>query len=220
WRQDATYLITGGLGDLGLLVAEEMARAGVRRLVLSGRTAVPPRDQWSSPDTDATLRSRLERVRALEHQGVSIQLASFDIGDADALRAFVDRFRAEGWPAIRGVVHAAGTFDTSDTSADAFRGIARGKALGAYNLHVALPELDSLVFFSSIASVLPQSNLNYAAANAVLDTLAAARSAEGQHAVSLSWGAWAGAGMMKDERVSRYTRILESLGLSSFPADE
>src|SRR5690606_41556402 len=108
----------------------------------------------------------------------------------------------------RGVVHCAGVFDAVDISPEAFARIARGKALGAFNITRTLPDLDLLVLFSSSSSVVPQPNLNYAAANAVLDTIAYSLRAHGTRVVSLSWGAWKGTGMAREDRKS--TRLNSS----------
>lgn len=212
WRSDASYLVTGGFGDLGLMVAEEMVAGGARRLILCGRSDIPPRKQWSQLPPDSPTYRRLERIRALEHQGATIHLARLDVGDAEALAAFVREFHAEGWPEIRGVVHCAGVFDAVDISPEAFARIARGKALGAFNITRTLPDLDLLVLFSSSSSVVPQPNLNYAAANAVLDTIAYSLRAHGTRVVSLSWGAWKGTGMARDPRIERYLKIVASQG--------
>ena len=219
WRQDASYLVTGGLGDLGLLVAEEMVRGGARRLILSGRSVIPPRAEWSGLATDAPLRRRLERVRALERQGASVHLASFDVGSAASLERFLAGYEAEGWPPIAGVVHCAGVFDAGAAGQESFRRAATGKALGAYNLHCALPEIDTMVLFSSISSVIPQPNVQYAAANAVLDALAAARAGAGLPALSISWGAWAASGMTLEEPVERYLQVMRSQGISDLDSD-
>ena len=92
WRADATYLITGGLGSLGLAVARWMVREGARRLVLLGRTALPPRAHWSTV-SDAALAARVGAVRDLERQGAAVHVASVDVGDRAQLGAFLEQFR-------------------------------------------------------------------------------------------------------------------------------
>ena len=99
-RADGTYLITGGLGVLGLVLAEHLARRGARRIVLLGRTAVPPRAQWSDDDP------RVAALRRLEAAGVTVTTVAADITDLGATRAALDALQL---PPIRGVVHAAGT---------------------------------------------------------------------------------------------------------------
>lgn len=216
WRPDGAYLITGGLGDLGLKVAEAMVQHGARRLILAGRSLVPARDRWSEIPAEDPLHEKLEAVLRLEQMGAAVHIASIDVGDAQQLAAFLERYRAERWPAIRGVIHCAGVMRTGVSGHEAFASMVHGKAVGAYNLHTLLPELDHFVLFSSIASVFPQANGYYAAANAVLDAVAAARRASGQHAVSISWDAWTNSGLTRNADVARYLRILEGRGIRGF----
>ena len=111
WRDDAAYLITGGLGEIGLHVARDLAARGVRRLVLAGRTPLPPRGEWAATTSETRAGARVAAVRALEAMGVAVHTATVDVGDEGALRAFLERYAAEARPPIRGVFHAAGAFD-------------------------------------------------------------------------------------------------------------
>src|SRR5690606_8713086 len=101
WRPDGAYLITGGLSDLGLKVAEAMVQHGARRLILAGRSLVPARDRWSEIPAEDPLHEKLEAVLRLEQMGAAVHIASIDVGDAQQLAAFLERYRAERWPAIR-----------------------------------------------------------------------------------------------------------------------
>ncbi|HEY1413850.1 MAG TPA: type I polyketide synthase, partial [Rhodopila sp.] len=111
WRKDATYLITGGLGGVGLHIARTMAATGARRLILLGRTPLPPRAQWSNASPGSAIGQRIAAVRALEAMGVAIQTPAIDVKDGEGLESFVRQYKNEGWPPIRGVIHAAGTLD-------------------------------------------------------------------------------------------------------------
>jgi hybrid polyketide synthase/nonribosomal peptide synthetase FtdB len=202
WRRDATYLITGGLGDLGLLVARWMVEQGARRLILLGRTGLPPRSQWSETSVGATAR-RIAAVRELEALGASVHLAVVDIASATELADFLDEFRREGWPPVRGVVHAAGVAELRplvETDKAALAAAFRPKATGAWHLHHLLQNepLDFFVLFSSISPLhgaFGQGLAAYAAANASLDALAHHRRALGLPALSVGWGPWAEVGM-------------------------
>ncbi|MGB9513234.1 MAG: beta-ketoacyl synthase N-terminal-like domain-containing protein, partial [Candidatus Acidiferrum sp.] len=108
WRADGSYLISGGLGDLGLLVARWMVEQGARRLILLGRTKLSPRSNWSSIETGSLPSRQITAIRQLESLGASVHLASVDVADERELSGFLDEFRGEDWPPIRGVVHAAG----------------------------------------------------------------------------------------------------------------
>ena len=117
------------------------------------------------------------------------------------LSAFLDEFRAEGWPPIRGVVHAAGVLHDgllTQLDAAALDSVLRPKVIGGWLLHRLLEDapLDFFVLFSSAGSLLGQPGQgNYAAANAFLDALAHHRRAQGQPALTINWGAWSRLGL-------------------------
>lgn len=221
WRPDGSYLITGGLGELGLLVARWMVRRGARRLILLGRTRLPPRSIWSSVETGSRSAHQIAAIRELESLGASVHLAAVDVADEGQLSAFLNEFRAEGWPPIRGVVHAAGVLQDGlltqlDTAA--LNAVLRPKMVGAWLLHRLLADapLDFFVVFSSAGSLLGQPGQgNYAAANAFLDALAHHRRAQGQPALSINWGAWAGLGFADTPGGRRLAKHLALVGIGS-----
>ena len=201
WRPDASYLITGGLGGLGLQVARWMVEQGARRIVLLGRSGLPARTDWSAVDPASRAGRRIAAVRDLEALGASVHLGAVDVADEPALREFLETFRREGWPSIRGVVHAAGTVHYGplvQTTPAQLDDVLRSKVAGAWLLHrlLAGEALDFFVLFSSASGVLSSPLVGaYAAANAFLDALAHRRASEGRVALSIDWGLWAGAGM-------------------------
>jgi acyl transferase domain-containing protein/NAD(P)-dependent dehydrogenase (short-subunit alcohol dehydrogenase family)/acyl carrier protein len=183
---DASYLITGGLGALGLFVARRLASSGARHLVLVGR---------SEPSESA--RSVLSE---LARAGIEVTIARGDV----AKRADVDRILQEidvRMPPLRGIIHAAGVIDDGvllQQRWDRFRGVMAPKVSGAWNLHAATGgrPLDFFVMFSSIVSLFGgQGQGNYAAANSFLDGLAHYRRARGKAGTSINWGPWAEVGM-------------------------
>ena len=113
WRTDASYLISGGLGDLGLRVAALDGRARGRDDWTSRRAHRAPATlrSWSSVERGSRLARRIAAIRELESSGASVHLAAVDVADEAELGRFFDSFAAEGWPAIRGVVHAAGVLE-------------------------------------------------------------------------------------------------------------
>ncbi len=90
-RPEAAYLITGGMGELGLLMAGWLADRGARRLVLTGRTPMPPRRDWELDSLDAGLRHKIDAIRALEMRGVAVEAVAVDIGRRDDLHALLER---------------------------------------------------------------------------------------------------------------------------------
>ncbi len=193
---DGTVLVTGGFGAVGGEVARWLVDQGARRVVLLGRTVLPPRAEWAGLDPDSPAGRRVATVRELEALGAAVHVAAVDAGDEAALIAFLDTFRTEGWPPIRVVVHAAAQFGgdlVGDVSVAAVRAQLLPKLVGAWTFHHHMADLQHLVLFSSIAGSLPMAGQSaYAAANAFLDSLAQHRAAAGRPAVSIAWGFWEG----------------------------
>jgi acyl transferase domain-containing protein/acyl carrier protein len=226
WRPDGSYLISGGLGDLGLLVARWMVEQGTRRLILLGRTKLPPRSSWSSVETGSRLAHQIAAIRELEALGASVHLASVDVADEAQLSGFLDEFRREGWPPIRGVVHAAGVLQDEllvQLDAAQLNTVLRPKVMGGWLLHRMLKDapLDFFVLFSSAGSLLGQPGQgNYAAANAFLDALAHHRKSQGQPAMSINWGAWANLGFADTAGGKRLAARLALLGISNMASEQ
>lgn len=201
-RADGTYLITGGLGDLGLVVARWMVGRGARRLILFGRTDLPDRATWRTAVPGSRLADQITAVRELEALGAEIITAGVDVADAAALRTGLAAVTDDGRP-IRGVVHAAGTVHGGvllNLDRASLSEVMRPKVTGGWLLHDLLSGhgLDFFVLFSAIPATVGwfgQGSANYAASNAFLDALAAYRRAEGRPALSIGWGPWAETGM-------------------------
>jgi acyl transferase domain-containing protein len=200
-RADASYLVTGGLGALGLEVSRWMVRCGARHLVLIGREGLPERSAWSTLAPDHPSAQRVARVRELERLGAHVTVEAMDIAQRGALDALLARMQREARPQIRGVIHAAGVAQPrllSQTSNADFVSVMPAKVMGAWNLHCALKDapLDFFTLFSSVASlVISMGQGNYAAANTFLDMLAHRRRADGLPATSINWGPWGDVGM-------------------------
>jgi NAD(P)-dependent dehydrogenase (short-subunit alcohol dehydrogenase family)/acyl carrier protein len=201
FRADASYLISGGLGGLGLAVARWMTERGARHFILTGRTQLPARAEWQSLPAAHPAKSKVDALSALERLGVSVHAPALDVADAGEVKAFVDAFHAEGWPRIRGVIHAAGVVDDQlmlRLDAETFAKVLRPKVAGARALHEATKdlELDFFTLFSSVSAVLGQfGQAHYAAGNAFMDNLAHWRRGQGLPATTINWGPWAEVGL-------------------------
>ncbi|MEO1083007.1 MAG: KR domain-containing protein, partial [Acidobacteriota bacterium] len=214
---DADYVITGGLGGLGLQVARRLVDLGARGLILCGRTAPPPRSEWGDVDASSRFAAAIQTILELEAAGVRIETATFDITDEAELRRY---FAGRPRP-IRGVVHAAGV--TADRllvnmDDDVLAAPMRPKVLGAWLLHSVLAEeeLDFFVLFSSAAALLGSfhGQAGYAAGNAFLDALADHRRAAGLPATSIAWGTWGEVGMVADPAFAAAHREQGALPMS------
>jgi phthiocerol/phenolphthiocerol synthesis type-I polyketide synthase A len=213
---DAAYLITGGMGALGLLMAGWLVDLGARRLILAGRTPLPPRRDWDNDTNDADVRHKIAAIRALERRGVSVDAVALDVGSRGAVQALLARRDDDGAPPIRGVIHAAGLTEAqllTEIEESRLRRTMWPKIAGAQVLHEAFPPC-SLDFFFLIASAgtvfgVPGQGA-YASANAYLDGLARARHHKDCHTVSLDWVAWQGLGFATEAQV--VLQELERLG--------
>ena len=223
FRADASYLITGGLGGLGLAVARWMVERGARRLILVGRTNLPARRDWRKLGADDPAWGKVDAVLALESAGASLHLPVLDVGDAGEVREYVENFHAEGWPPIRGVIHAAGVVEDQlmlRLDEETFARVLHPKTGGALDLHEATKnlELDFFTLFSSISSILGQfGQAHYAAGNAFMDNLAHWRRSQGLPATSVNWGPWADVGVFA--RLSGVDRSGRS-GVFPMPTDQ
>lgn len=188
-KPDATYLITGGLGGLGLAVADWLASQGARYIMLVGRSGagnLSPKSQQI-----------LDRLQAA---GVELKIAAADISQDDQVAEILRRI-ADTMPPLRGVVHAAGVLDDGiliQQTPQRIHTVMAPKAIGAWHLHrlMAGETLDFFVLFSSITGTLGSPGQgNYAAANAFLDGLAHQRRSLGLPATSIAWGPWGQIGL-------------------------
>ena len=195
-RRNGVYVITGGLGAIGLTIAEYLAKKAQARLILLGRTA---------PSGSAA-----QRISALEEAGAVVLVLRADVTDPGDMKRMVTEAR-ERFGHIDCVIHAAGILEDgliqlkSKDSADR---VLAPKVRGTLVLEQALEGQDAglLVLCSSISSVTaPIGQVDYAAANAFLDAFAASRGAQpGRRTVAIDWAKWRGVGMgSQQELVNR-----------------
>ena len=224
WRSDAAYLITGGFGGVSMQLARAMVRDGARRLILLGRTVLPPRAEWAALDPRSPSGMRSAAMRALEQAGASVHLLQADISDEGSVRTALEAYRAEGWPPIDGVIHNAAVLDNHlarDLTSTQFADVLASKLIGAVILDRLFPDVSLFVLSSSISAFwAPPGMANYAAANAGVDALAAARRARGRHAVSIQWCPWENVGMHGVENMARNVAELERIGVHSISSDQ
>jgi myxalamid-type polyketide synthase MxaC len=205
-RPEASYIVTGGLGGLGLAVAGRLVERGARRLVLVGRR-VPSPDALQAIDRFATAGA----------QAVALQADVSSRADVERIVAEAERLGP-----LAGIVHAAGVIDDGillKQTWERFARVAAGKVAGAVWLDHATRgrELDFICLFSSGASVLGSAGqTNYAAANAFLDAAASRLRHTGRPAVSVDWGPWATVGAAAARGLHRDTAIQPDEALAAF----
>ncbi|MET8552585.1 type I polyketide synthase, partial [Micromonospora zamorensis] len=184
WSPSGTVLVTGGTGSLGGRVGVWAAERGAEHVVLVSR-----RGSQAAGAADI--------AAAVEAAGARVTVAACDMADRDAVAALLQSLDAP----VRAVVHAAGVERTAvltDLTPEVWDEVVSGKTAGAVHLDELLPDdLDAFVVFSSISGIWGSGGQGaYAAANAFLDGLIAARRARGVVGTAVSWGPWAGGGMV------------------------
>ena len=200
FRRDGAYLITGGLGGLGLFLAEKMAAAGCGRIVLSSR---------SQPTPEAL--ETIERIRAI---GADVVVECGDIAEPSTAQRLVATATATGLP-VRGVLHAAAVVEDATLTNITDELIERDwapKVYGAWNLHTATADqpLDWFCSFSSAAALVGSPGQGaYAAANSWVDAFTLWRRAQGLPATAIAWGAWA--------QIGRATALAEGADVAIAP---
>jgi len=194
---DATYLITGGLGGLGLEVARSFVQRGARHLVLLGRSAPSERARTI--------------LAAMADAGAAVRIAAVDVADRPALEDLFNSI-ATTMPPLRGIVHAAGVLDDGvllQLNWGRFERVFRPKVEGTWNLHELsepLP-LKFFVLFSSAAALVGSPGQgNYTAANACMDALAQYRRQRELPGLSIAWGGWGETGMAANLQSKQHER--------------
>ncbi len=213
---NAAYLITGGLGGLGLVAARWLAQQGARHILLAGRQGLPPRALWAALPPNSPAAAQAAAIREIESAtGAQLEALALDVSDADALARTL-----QAYP-IRGILHAAADLSShplADLSAAHLRAMFRPKILGAWNLaqQTQAQQLDFLVLFSSTTALWGSSQLaHYAAANAFMDALAQAGAAQGRPLLSINWGTWS---VMRAASAAEQQRTAQ-FGLEQMPAE-
>ncbi|HEX8119294.1 MAG TPA: KR domain-containing protein, partial [Pyrinomonadaceae bacterium] len=211
---DATYMITGGVGVLGLTVARWMVERGARSLVLVGRGGLERADDAGQGTLEGGKHKALAVVDALEKMGAAVRVVRADVADLSSMAPIFEELRGGEKP-LRGIVHAAGLMEAkplSEMDVEALLSVSRPKVSGTWVLHQLSRELslDFFVLFSSAASVWGLRGFaHYSAANHFLDVMAHYRRGMGLPAVTINWGPWATSG----DRSDAMQKILEKVGV-------
>jgi len=207
-KRGGTYLITGGLGGLGLLMAEFLAEHYKANLVLLGRSAFPEESDWDgfiklNGDTHRTSK-KIAQLRDIISRGGKVLVANADVSDVDAIRSAVDK-GIKRFGSINGIFHTAGVLKDDliqmKRQADV-EDVFTPKIHGTLILDEVLRDvpLDLFVLFSSTSSVIAAAGqVDYVAANAFLNAYAHARkNIPGRYTVAVNWGVWNQVGMAAD----------------------
>jgi len=207
-HSDATYLITGGLGGLGLKVARWLVDKGARHLALIGRRGI-------------TQSTQQQVVKHLEESGATVFIAQADVADEVEMNTVFEHLKSS-LPQLKGVVHAAGVtaYQTIDeVNLTILQNVLRPKVQGTFVLfrQVMNMPLDFFINFSSIASVWgSKGQCHYAAANRFLDSFVHYQCSKNVAASSINWGPWSGGGMVSEDAEASLLKV----GINMLPSEK
>ena len=203
-QSDATYLITGGLGALGLKVAQWLVNSGAKNIVLTSRSGASERNA--------------DALAEIEQKGAKVIVAQADVASEEDMAELFSKIQFS-LPPLKGIFHAAGVAQyraLKDVDLDTFNAVLRPKVLGTWILErlSADIQLDFFVGFSSIASVWgSRGQGHYAAANTFIDAVAHYRVGLNKPATSINWGPWADGGMA----IKEFQTLMTRMGVKALP---
>jgi acyl transferase domain-containing protein/acyl carrier protein len=204
-KKSGVYLITGGLGGIGLVLGENLAKAVQAKLILTSRSVFPGKANWKewleTHEEENPVSRKIRKLQELENLGAEVMVLSADVSELQQMQEVVTQAR-DRFGQIDGVIHAAGVPDgaliqrrTRDTSEQIFK----SKVKGTLVLHTIFShlELDFLILCSSLASILsPLGQVGYCAASNFLDAFAYYKTTkDGVFTVSINWDSWQEVGM-------------------------
>jgi NAD(P)-dependent dehydrogenase (short-subunit alcohol dehydrogenase family)/acyl carrier protein len=199
-RPKGVYLLTGGLGGIGMGMAEYLAQTLQAKLILTGRSGLPPRESWSDllvkEGEESAVGQKILQVQALEAAGAEVLVIAADVADEQQMQAAVQQALAR-FGTIHGVLHMAGVpgmgliqLKTAETAGS----VLAPKVKGTLVLERVLSEipLDFLVLFSSETSFTGGGlgQIDYCAANAFMDVYAQSQMGQSRRTISINWGEW------------------------------
>ncbi|MGF9909452.1 SDR family NAD(P)-dependent oxidoreductase [Brevibacillus porteri] len=210
-KENGVYLVTGGLGDIGLKVAQYLSTKKSVHLCLLGRNVLPPREQWTDivrDQSDSIVASQIDMIRRIEKNGSSVEVYAVDIANESKLADDLETIRHQHG-AIHGLFHCAGVAGEGlliNKEHAQMKQVLDPKVIGTWLLdrYTERDQLDFFVLFSSVTSLLGGiGQADYTAANAYLDVFSEYRQAKGQRSVTINWPAWNDTGMAAKYRIKK-----------------
>ena len=222
-REGGVYLLTGGLGGIGLALAEMIAAHPNIKLVLVSRSGLPDRQEWqdwlTTEAADKTITDKIRRVQALEAKGAEVLVLAADVSDRTAMTTAIQQAEAH-FGIINGLIHTAGIagggimqLKTPETAAT----VLSAKIQGTRILNDCFEDkpLDFMILNSSLSSIMGGvGQVDYCAANAFLDSFAHYRThRKHQLTLAINWDTWQEVGMAVNTTVPEKLQKLRQEGL-------
>lgn len=202
-KDSGTYIITGGLGSIGLEVARYLSSKNKINLILINRSSFPEREKWddySNEEPISPIMEKIKTIKAIEENGSIVECISCDISDYNETKITIEAIK-EKYGNINGVIHSAGVAGAGfifTKDEDTFKKVLSPKIYGTWVIDnlTSDEKMDFFIMFSSIAAVLGGAGQSdYVAGNSYMDAYAEYRSMNGRKMVSINWPAWTEIGM-------------------------
>lgn len=199
-REGGVYVITGGLGGIGLAIAEYLAKTVQAKLVLIGRSGLPSKAEWEElllrKDEEDLLKTKIKKIQLLEDLGAEVLVLTADVANLEQMQSAIDQVR-DRFGNIHGVIHAAGTPGAGIIqlkTTESVKKVFQPKVKGTLVVDAVLQgiDLDFLVLFSSNTAIIGGlGQVDYCAANAFLDAFAHYNFYQQQiPTISINWDWW------------------------------
>ena len=205
-KQGGVYLITGGMGGIGLTLAEHIARTVQAKLILLGRSTLPKKETWdewlANHDAEDSISQKISKIKNLQTLGAEVLPLSADVCNYDSMEQAI-ALAMEKFGTINGVIHAAGIAGGSMIqlkTPEVAESVFAPKVTGTLVLYEILKsiDLDFTVLCSSLTSIVGGfGQADYCAANAFLDAFAR----NNRKTISINWDAWQEVGMAVNTEV-------------------
>lgn len=202
-NENGVYIITGGMGGIGLEFADYLSSKNKVNIILINRSKFPQRDMWNSiirENTDSKTIQKINKIKQIESSGSSVELYSCNIADFDNLKIVIDTVRNKHGR-INGILHSAGMAGDgfiNSKEIEKFNAVLTPKIHGSINLDY-LTENDNLDFFVTFSSIIAfmggAGQSDYTSANMFLNSFAEYRNLKNKKTVSIMWPAWLETGM-------------------------
>ena len=200
FRNDGAFIITGGLGGLGLKTAKWVIEKGSKHVILLSRKELPPQDTWHTVKSEHKQFEIIEQLKKFLSEGIKLEIFSQDVRDLNKLEKLFASLEDKNIP-VRGIIHAAGVnwfAKIMDVDKEAFFSTLDTKIAATWKLHQLSEsmDLDCFILYSSVSALWGSVNLShYTAANFFLDSVSLYRKGQGLTSLSIDWGPWAQVGM-------------------------
>jgi NADP-dependent 3-hydroxy acid dehydrogenase YdfG/acyl carrier protein len=234
-KVNGVYLITGGLGGVGLALAEFLAASVQARLILVGRSVMPPASQWedwlATHDAGDETSCRIKKIQFIERAGAQVLVAAADTADRKRMREVITLAKCR-FGRVDGVIHAAGSADHGGLiqrrTKEATEQMLAAKVKGTLVLDELLADsgLDFFVLCSTRGNVVSSGahgQVGYIAANEFLDAFASYKKARNDvYTVTINWDPWRDVGMAaraskEQARTGKAARVLTGANSLSPP---